>query len=125
MRFALEGLPNCDRLGVEHVPREPLEYKAEEAACRPVWDDAFDGDVWPAEPIKWPHLSHLIVKPIVGTVAERQNALATAADIYTINVENLPWLLNDLGERFPFDIVVWKITWGSNRKGFWLWICFS
>ncbi|MDO8547887.1 MAG: DEAD/DEAH box helicase [Nitrospirales bacterium] len=62
-------------------------------------------DVWPAEPAKWPHLQHLKVSPIVGTAVERRDAMAAYADVYTVNVENLPWLLAELGDRWPYGMV--------------------
>lgn len=62
---------------------------------------------WPDEVKKWPSLRHLTVVPIVGTAAQRKAALAQRADIYTTNYEQLPWLLETLGEDgWPFTIVV-------------------
>lgn len=63
--------------------------------------------VWPAEVKKWPHLRHLRVSPILGDVPARKVALRVPAEIYTINYENLPWLLDELGaERWPFATVI-------------------
>lgn len=62
-------------------------------------------NVWPAEAQKWAHLS-LEVSPIVGTEAERLSALKRDAPIYTINYDNLPWLVNTLKDRWPFGRVV-------------------
>lgn len=61
---------------------------------------------WPEEAKKWKQLAHLSVQPITGTQAERRLALDTPADIYTINYENLPWLVETLGGAWPFDMVV-------------------
>lgn len=48
--------------------------------------------VWSAEVEQWAHLRCLKVVPIVGTAAERIDALNTPADVHTINRENLVWL---------------------------------
>lgn len=63
-------------------------------------------DVWPAEPAKWPHLQHLRIAPVIGTAVERRDAMAAYADVYTVNVENLPWLITELGDRWPYGMVV-------------------
>ena len=63
-------------------------------------------DVWPVEPAKWPHLQHLTIQPILGTPVARRDAMGAYADVYTINVENLPWLLAELGDRWPYGVVV-------------------
>jgi len=60
---------------------------------------------WPDELAKWDHLS-LTMQVITGTPQERREALAQPASIYTINYENLPWLVEHLGEHWPFGIVV-------------------
>lgn len=61
---------------------------------------------WPDEVRKWEHLRHLRVSTILGGRAQRERALAKDADIYTINYENLPWLVEHLGDRWPFSTVV-------------------
>lgn len=64
-------------------------------------------DTWPAELAKWDHLKGLRMSVMVGTAAQRENALAADADVYVINRENLPWLVDRVGERrWPFDMVV-------------------
>lgn len=60
---------------------------------------------WPDEVKKWNHLSHLSVLPITGTEKERLRALRYDANIYTINFEQLPWLVEHFGERWPFEDV--------------------
>lgn len=62
--------------------------------------------VWPDEIGKWDHLRHLRVSPIVGNVHERIQALRQPAEIYTINYENLPWLVEHLGKAWRFPTVV-------------------
>lgn len=61
---------------------------------------------WPDEQRKWSHLSDLQVMPILGTPAERLAALRIDAPVYTTNYENLPWLVEHWGERWPYRTVV-------------------
>lgn len=61
---------------------------------------------WPDEVRKWRHLHALRVSVVLGTVGERRRALRTPAEIYTINYENLPWLVEELGGKWPFRTVV-------------------
>lgn len=63
-------------------------------------------DTWPDEARKWEHLRQVDVMPIVGTEAERRAALKYDASVYTVNFENLPWLVEHYGERWPFRTVV-------------------
>jgi len=61
---------------------------------------------WRDEVAKWEHLSYLKVSPIVGDPAQRKAALATDADIYTINYENIPWLIEQCGKDWPFRTII-------------------
>ena len=63
-------------------------------------------NTWSAEINKWDHLNDLKYSIVVGTPAERKNALKADADIYIINRENIPWLTEYMGTAFDFDIVV-------------------
>lgn len=63
-------------------------------------------NTWRDETQKWHHTKHLRVSPIVGDPAERKRALYADADIYTINYENLPWLVEELAGKWPFKMVV-------------------
>lgn len=64
-------------------------------------------DTWPGEGRKWNHLTHLHISPIVGSAAVRQNVLRQRAEIFTINYENIPWLMDVLGDRpWPFRNVI-------------------
>lgn len=63
-------------------------------------------DTWPAEIKKWDHLTGLTVSPIIGTKAQREAAVRADADIYTIGRENVQWLVDYCGRRWPFDMVV-------------------
>jgi SNF2 family DNA or RNA helicase len=61
---------------------------------------------WPEEVRKWRHLRHVSVMPIVGSEAERRAALRYDASIFTVNYEQLEWLVEYYGERWPFRTVV-------------------
>lgn len=63
-------------------------------------------DGWPTEVKKWKHLRGLEVAPVVGSAAERRAALRRDAQVYTTNYEQLPWLVEELGDRWPFRTVV-------------------
>lgn len=63
-------------------------------------------NTWGAECAKWEQYKHLKVSTITGSVDERKAALRSKADIYTINYENLPWLVEGFGKDWPFDCVV-------------------
>lgn len=61
---------------------------------------------WPEEIKKWDHLEGLRYSVAVGTAAERHSALKRDADVYIINRENIPWLINESGIPFHYDMVV-------------------
>lgn len=71
---------------------------------------------WPDEIRKWQHLSHLIARTITGTAQERAKALQTPAHLYTMNYENLPWLVDLLGDAWPFETVICDES--TKLKGF-------
>lgn len=62
--------------------------------------------VWSAEAAKWDHLKYLDVSCMIGTANQRYEAFQRPAPIYTINYENLPWLVNGCGDNWPFKIIV-------------------
>ena len=72
--------------------------------------------VWMQEAQKWPSTQDLRVVRITGTPRQRQQALNTPADIYTINFEGLPWLSDQLTSEWPFRMVV--VDEASRLKGF-------
>ena len=63
-------------------------------------------DTWPAEIAKWDHLKGLTYSVAIGTREERLAALRTKADIYIINRENVPWLVEKSGVPFDYDMIV-------------------
>jgi SNF2 family DNA or RNA helicase len=64
-------------------------------------------DTWSKEAEKWDHLSHIQVAKVLGSEKKRLAALESRADIYVINRENVPWLVELYGiKKWPFDMVV-------------------
>ena len=61
---------------------------------------------WPDEIRKWDHLSGLRFSVAVGTRRERLAALKADAEVYIINRENLPWLVEQSGLPFDYDMCV-------------------
>lgn len=61
---------------------------------------------WPNEVRKWKHLSGLDVMPIVGSEAERKLALRHDVPVHTCNYDNLPWLVEHYGSRWPYRTVI-------------------
>ncbi len=61
---------------------------------------------WSTEAQKWDHLQHLRITKIIGTVQQRIRALNTPADVYVINRENVPWLVEYDANNWRFDMVV-------------------
>ena len=61
---------------------------------------------WGDEIQKWGHLKRLTYSVAVGSKKERLEALRKKADIYIINRENVPWLVEESGIPFDFDMLV-------------------
>lgn len=55
---------------------------------------------------KWEHISDLKVSKVLGSERERLTGLFKKADIYVINRENIPWLVDTLKGKWDFDMVV-------------------
>ncbi|NQN35531.1 DEAD/DEAH box helicase [Streptococcus suis] len=62
--------------------------------------------VWSDEIEQWAELRHLRYSKIVGTPRQRKEALQKDADIYIVNRENLPWLVEQCSPYFKWDMVV-------------------
>lgn len=86
----------CDALLLAGLARRPLILAPLRVAR----------STWPGEAEKWAEFSHLRVQLIIGSAEERRAALQASADIFTINYDNLVWLVETLGEHWPFDMVV-------------------
>lgn len=62
---------------------------------------------WPDEAVKWNHLRNINVQPIIGTAKERMAAIKnTNASVFTINYDNLVWLVEIFGEHWPFGTII-------------------
>ncbi|HEN0254048.1 TPA: DEAD/DEAH box helicase [Streptococcus agalactiae] len=62
--------------------------------------------VWSDEIEQWAELRHLRYSKIVGTPKQRNVALQKDADIYIVNRENLPWLVEQCSPYFKWNMVV-------------------
>lgn len=60
---------------------------------------------WPQEARKWDNLT-LDVLPIVGDAKARLKAIHTSSRAYSINYENIPWLIDALCGKWPFSMIV-------------------
>ena len=64
-------------------------------------------DTWIREASKWDHLKHLRISRVLGPAADRIQALKKNADIYVINRENVPWLVDFYEKQdWPFDMII-------------------
>ena len=62
--------------------------------------------VWSDEIEQWQELSHLRYSKIVGNPKQRQAALHKDADIYIVNRENIPWLVEQCHPHFKWDMII-------------------
>ena len=61
---------------------------------------------WPDEIRNWYHTCHLDYAVLTGDEASRLHGLRQKVKIYIINRENVEWLVNTVGRRWDFDMVV-------------------
>lgn len=61
---------------------------------------------WSREGAKWDHLRLLRIVTVLGPLQKRVRALNTPADVYVINRENVPWLVEHYRNAWPFDMVI-------------------
>lgn len=61
---------------------------------------------WTEEFEKWDHLQGMKVSRIIGTVKQRLAAIAEPADVYIVSRDNIAWLVEHMGRRWPFDALV-------------------
>ncbi len=73
--------------------------------------------VWPGEINKWDHLQGMTVSRILGDPSERIAGLMKEADVYTMNYENVEWLVDIVGKkRWPFKWIIADES--THLKGF-------
>ena len=63
-------------------------------------------DTWTDERDKWEDLHWLRISRVIGDEAQRREALAADAQVYTVNYENLEWLAETVGDSWPWDFVI-------------------
>lgn len=63
-------------------------------------------DTWATECEKWNHLHDLSVIPIIGTPKQRKEAVEREADIHLVSRDNVKWLVDFLGKKWPYDVLV-------------------
>lgn len=61
---------------------------------------------WQAEAQSWDHLRHLRINTVLGTARQRIRALYAPGDVWVVNRENVPWLVDYYKQAWPFDMVV-------------------
>ncbi len=62
---------------------------------------------WPDEITQWEHVSWLTFTQLTGlTPRKRRAALRETTDIHIINRDTFVWLVNELGDAWPYDMVV-------------------
>lgn len=62
--------------------------------------------VWVDEIEEWSHLHGMTLSVCLGSEKQRLAGLGKVADIYTINRENVAWLVKKAGAGWPFDMIV-------------------
>src|ERR1700678_139058 len=63
-------------------------------------------EVWPAECQKWTQFQDLDIEFIGGDHEKRVSAMLMPPRISAINYEQLQWLVNELGEGWPYTTVI-------------------
>lgn len=63
-------------------------------------------DVWPHEAAEFPHLNGLQIVPITGSEKERKAAMRVIAPVYAVNYDNLVWLVEHWGAKWPYRTVI-------------------
>lgn len=62
--------------------------------------------VWQQEIKRWEHTEFMTCAICTGNEKSRLAALAQQADVTIINCENIPWLVDLVGKKWPFDTIV-------------------
>ena len=63
-------------------------------------------DTWTREQDKWDHLKLLRIRPVLGSKDKRIRALNSPGNVFVVNRENVPWLVDFYRNDWPFDMVV-------------------
>jgi len=62
--------------------------------------------VWTDERDKWDDFNHIDMVKIMGTEKQRLAALREKSDVYIINVDNVPWLVDTYMSAWDFDMII-------------------
>jgi len=62
-------------------------------------------DTWPGEAGKWDTFDETIV-PIMGSQTQRFQAMGRKSNFYSINYEQIPWLVQHHGRNWPYRTIV-------------------
>ena len=62
--------------------------------------------VWTEEIGKWEHLTGLRFSIAIGAASERRYALSQDADVYVINRDVVPWLVDEYSSSWKWDMLV-------------------
>lgn len=62
--------------------------------------------VWSDELKEWEHTQSLRIVRVIGDPTKRRKALSEEADIYVISRDNLQWLVEEIGDKVSFDMLV-------------------
>lgn len=62
--------------------------------------------VWPDEIQSWDFSRHMTFEVLTGDVDRRSFRAESRADIHIVNRENLPWLVEYFGDRWPYEFVI-------------------
>lgn len=63
-------------------------------------------DTWTREQGKWDHLGLLKICPVLGSREKRIRALNSPGNVFVVNRENVPWLVDYYRNDWPYDMVV-------------------
>jgi SNF2 family DNA or RNA helicase len=63
-------------------------------------------NVWPGEVRKWQQLGGISIVPVKGRGLPAARALKRDAEFYTINYDNIPWLVEHLDGKWPFRTII-------------------
>jgi len=61
---------------------------------------------WPAEIAKWDNFANFKYAVAIGSAKVRTAAILSGAPIVIINVENVPWLVENFAKQWKFDTVI-------------------
>ena len=88
---------------------ELIRYRFNVGRCLVIAPLSVARSTWQDEIKKWQHLKGLTVSTVIGSKNARISALNTKADIFIINRENVPWLVEYCeleANGWSFDMVV-------------------